>query len=75
MLSLQQRMLRGCGFCFLSEVRSALLDRQQVEELDRILAEAGRPLCTEAKLKFPVYKTNSMVYAVMDFLAAQLANQ
>ena len=39
MLSLQQRIQEVMDFG-LSEVRSALLDRQQVEELDRILAEA-----------------------------------
>ena len=39
MLSLQQRIQEVLELG-LSEVRSALLDRQQVEELDRILAEA-----------------------------------
>ena len=39
MLSLQQRIQEVLDIG-LAEVRSALLDRQQVEELDRILAEA-----------------------------------
>lgn len=58
MLSLQQRIQEVLELG-LSEVRSALLDRQQVEELDRILAEAddryvrGQAEVDELRDEFP----------------------